>query len=122
MINNKKLNDFYKKLSEKSKTFIGYPCSVDYDYSELYPFLQFAINNIGDPTLPSSADMNSHDFEREVLSFLRIFLKLPKITGGAMSPMADQKVIYMRFILPVNYILTEWFIILKLHIIVFRKT
>lgn len=77
MIKNKQLNDFYKTIGEKAKTFIGYPCATDFDYSELYPFLSYALNNIGDPSLSSSAGMNSHAFEREVLSFYADLFKAP---------------------------------------------
>ncbi|HRB80526.1 MAG TPA: hypothetical protein PKY86_09970, partial [Niabella sp.] len=77
MTNFDKLNSFYQKVSEKSKTYIGYPTAVDFDYSELYPFLQFALNNIGDPTLPSSSEFNTHSFELEVLSFFAELFKAP---------------------------------------------
>lgn len=77
MRSHKKLNDFYNKVQEKSRSYIGYPCATDFDYSELYPFLQYSLNNIGDPSLPSSSDLNSHSFEREVLSFFAQLFKAP---------------------------------------------
>lgn len=78
MINNKKLQEFYERVQEKSKRYIGYPSAVDFDYSELYPFLQYSLNNVGDPTLPSSSDMNSHSFERDVLLFFAHLFKAPE--------------------------------------------
>ncbi len=77
MFDHKKLKDFYHAVQEKSASYIGYPCASDFDYSELYPFLQYPLNNVGDPFLPSSSDLNSHVFEREVLSFFARLFKAP---------------------------------------------
>jgi len=77
MNNHKKLQDFFHAIQRKSETYIGYPCASDFDYSELYPFLQYPLNNVGDPFLPSSSDLDSHDFEREVLSFFARLFKAP---------------------------------------------
>ncbi|MCI5221488.1 MAG: histidine decarboxylase [Candidatus Electrothrix sp. AR4] len=64
-----RLAQLYKRLQEKSGTFIGYPCSLDFDYSELYNFFDFAINNVGDPFVSSNYQVNTHEIEREVLEF-----------------------------------------------------
>jgi histidine decarboxylase len=64
-----KLAQLHRKLQEKSASFIGYPCNLDFDYSELHNFFQFAINNVGDPFVSSNYQVNTHEFEQEVLSF-----------------------------------------------------
>lgn len=64
-----KIAQLYRKLQEKSESFIGYPCSLDFDYSELYKFFRFALNNVGDPFVSSNYQVNTHEIEREVLSF-----------------------------------------------------
>lgn len=63
------LDQLYKKIQEKSKTFIGYPCNINFDYSELYRFLKYAVNNVGDPFVSSNYRVNTHEIEREVLHF-----------------------------------------------------
>lgn len=65
----KKLDDLYNELREAASMVTGYPCNLDFDYSELYPFLAFHINNIGDPSEPSNYRVNTHDIECEVLAF-----------------------------------------------------
>ena len=64
-----KLAQLYRKLQEKSDSFIGYPCNLDFDYAELDKFFRFAINNVGDPFVSSNYQVNTHEIEREVLSF-----------------------------------------------------
>jgi histidine decarboxylase len=68
-----RLDNFYRDIQRESELFLGYPCNGVFDYSPLYHFLQYPINNIGDPYLPSNYHLNTHDFEREVL---RIFQQL----------------------------------------------
>ena len=65
----KKLRHLYRKLKILKKTFLGYPCDAKFDYSPLYKFLEFPINNVGDPFEPSTYRLQTKDFEREVLKF-----------------------------------------------------
>lgn len=49
---------------------LGYPATRTLDFSPLYPFMDFLLNNIGDPF--ASADcfrMNTHAIEREVIAW-----------------------------------------------------
>lgn len=64
-----KLDKLYIKIQEESNHFIGYPCNIDFDYSELFRFLKKPINNVGDPFVSSNYHVNTHEFEREVLKF-----------------------------------------------------
>ena len=59
---------FLNKIRQRSKTYIGYPAAVDYDYKEVYPLLDFALNNVGDPYVTSN-DMQTKVFEQEVVKF-----------------------------------------------------
>jgi histidine decarboxylase len=70
------LNSFFKKIESRAKNYIGYPAGRTFDYSELYPFLNCSLNNIGDPFV-ESGDMHSKVFEREVLSFFAEIFKAP---------------------------------------------
>lgn len=64
-----RLDQLYQDLERESKTFVGYPCNCMFDYSELFRFLQFPINNVGDPYAPSTFRIHTKDIEREVLSW-----------------------------------------------------
>ena len=56
---------------------VGYPVAFDFDYSALAPFLSFSLNNAGDPFMPMTYLLNSHDFEREVVSFYAQLTRAP---------------------------------------------
>jgi histidine decarboxylase len=62
------LDTLFAELQHHRHTMVGYPCNQNFDYSPLYRFLQFSINNIGDPFATSNLRINSHALEREVLS------------------------------------------------------
>jgi histidine decarboxylase len=67
--NNTRLEELYEELLEKSELMLGYPCTGRFDYSDLYRFLQFTINNVGDPFIPSNYGVNSRELECEVLKW-----------------------------------------------------
>ena len=62
-----RLDELYQELGDISPRTIGYPCNQAWDYSELYRFLEFSINNVGDPFEGSNFRLNTHEFECEVL-------------------------------------------------------
>ncbi len=55
----------------------GYPVNLDFDYSELYPLLRFAANNVGDPFGYSRYQSNTHETEREVVRKIAELMRLP---------------------------------------------
>lgn len=65
----RRLDGEYERLKVLEKTFIGYPCDAEFDYSPLFKFLEFPINNVGDPFEPSTYRLQTKTFEREVLKF-----------------------------------------------------
>lgn len=79
--NRAELDELRQKTEERSSKFLGYPCNLLYDYTELYPFFAFSINNIGDPFVESLYGMNTKDFEKEVLSFFMELYHAPKETS-----------------------------------------
>jgi histidine decarboxylase len=72
-----RLDNFYQDIQQESDLFLGYPCNGIFDYSPLYRFLQYPLNNVGDPYLPSNYHLNTHDFEREVLSIFQELTQAP---------------------------------------------
>ncbi|KTD51468.1 pyridoxal-dependent decarboxylase [Legionella quinlivanii] len=64
-----KLAMYLAKLKEKTTTHAGYPYNLNYNYDELIPFLKFSLNNLGDPFVQSNYQIESREFELEVLEF-----------------------------------------------------
>lgn len=66
-------NQTLEKLLEEVKLntghFMGYPVSKDFNYSELTPFLEYPMNNLGDPFVPSTYAVGSRELEKEVVKF-----------------------------------------------------
>ncbi|MCW3467182.1 histidine decarboxylase [Chitinophaga nivalis] len=73
-----RLHAYMEKAEERSKYFIGYPIAQDFDYSELYPLLRLPLNNVGDPMVESTYDLNSRSLEQEVLQFFAELLRAPE--------------------------------------------
>lgn len=58
-----RLERFLERLRQTAELEIGYPVAFDFDYSDLVPFLSFSLNNAGDPFMPMTYLLNSHEFE-----------------------------------------------------------
>lgn len=67
--NRKTLEDLKQVFDVEADHFLGYPCNREFDYSPLYTFLRYPMNNVGDPYEPSNFHLNSHELEKDVLSF-----------------------------------------------------
>lgn len=70
-----RLTRFQAEIEQLAGTMVGYPCSQDFDYPEITPFLQFSLNNVGDPFAESIYRENSYAFEREVVAFFQKHLR-----------------------------------------------
>lgn len=77
-VHQKRLKELLQSVETKANHFLGYPCSHDFDYSCLFPFLAYPINNVGDPYTESNYQLNSHAFEREVISFFSGLTNAPE--------------------------------------------
>ncbi len=64
-----RFNELLQNVREARDSFLGYPVSKDFDYSELYEFLKYPINNLGDPFESSTYKVQTHEIEREVVTF-----------------------------------------------------
>ena len=73
----KQLDRFLDRLKHDAELEIGYPVAFDFDYSALTPFLSFSLNNAGDPFMPMTYLLNSHDFEQEVVAFFAGLARAP---------------------------------------------
>ncbi|MDX1455774.1 MAG: histidine decarboxylase [Gammaproteobacteria bacterium] len=65
----KRLAELLDRTSERRDSYLGYPVSKDFDYSELADFLKVPLNNLGDPFTASTWQVDSREFEREVVEF-----------------------------------------------------
>jgi histidine decarboxylase len=63
------LDDLYQYICDEFRTFVGYPCRGDLDYTELVRFLHYPINNVGDPFVPSTYRLHTREIELEVLEW-----------------------------------------------------
>ncbi len=72
-----KLDDLHEQLRVISLRNVGYPCNQDFDYSELFRFLHFSANNVGDPFHSTNYRLNTMEFEREVLADFARFTHAP---------------------------------------------
>ena len=71
----KRLAAFIGEMENLTPSFVGYPCSQDFDYPEITPLLRFSLNNVGDPFGESLYRENSFAFEREVIAFFQKHLR-----------------------------------------------
>lgn len=73
-----RLDSYIAQVKGRVTSFIGYPISTDFDYSELYSLFKYPLNNLGDPLIESTYDLNSRSIEREVVQFFCEIFKAPK--------------------------------------------
>jgi histidine decarboxylase len=73
-----KLDALYARFEKLDRYCVGYPCNQEFDYSELFRFLKFSINNVGDPYQGSNYTQNTHDIERDVVNDFAKFTKAPE--------------------------------------------
>lgn len=72
-----RLDEMYQLYHTETQRLLGYPCSATFDYSPLYRFLAFPLNNLGDPFRPSHTRLQTHDLECEVLAEFARFTRAP---------------------------------------------
>ena len=78
--NKERLDALYDTFVKRSKRVLGYPANFLYNYTDLYRFFAFTINNIGDPFVQGMYDLNTHIFEQEVVSFFARLYHAPEDT------------------------------------------
>jgi histidine decarboxylase len=71
------LEAYDKFLQQRSVVHFGYPYNLMYDHSELYQFMKYSINNLGDPFVPSNYGIHSRQFECAVIDFFAQLWNMP---------------------------------------------
>jgi histidine decarboxylase len=72
------LDQYLDRLRKAAEREIGYPVAFDFDYRALLPFLSFSLNNAGDPFMPMTYLLNTHEFEQEVVAFFAQLARAPQ--------------------------------------------
>lgn len=72
------LKAYDQLLQGKSSVHFGYPYNLMYDHAELYEFMKYSINNLGDPYVPSNYGVHSRQFECAVIDFFADLWKMEK--------------------------------------------
>lgn len=72
-----RLDELFHLYHAETQRLLGYPCTATFDYSPLYRFLAFPLNNVGDPFRPSNTRLQTHELEREVLAMFAGFTHAP---------------------------------------------
>lgn len=90
-----KLNRLKEQLTIARDSFLGYPVSKDFDYSDLNEFFQFPINNLGDPFEKGTYQVQTHEMEREVVAFFaKLFRAYPKDFWGYVTNGGSESNLY----------------------------
>jgi histidine decarboxylase len=87
------------KVIIASDKFLGYPVSKDFDYSRLYEFLKYPINNLGDPFEDSTYKVQTHEMERVVIAFFaKLFRANPLDYWGYVTNGGSESNLYGLYI------------------------
>mmetsp|Transcript_110 Transcript_110/g.193 ORF Transcript_110/g.193 Transcript_110/m.193 type:complete len:422 (-) Transcript_110:407-1672(-) len=62
-----RLDELLERVKEKTAVHLGYPYNLKQSYSDLRPFMDFFLNNLGDAYARSNYGINTQDIEREVI-------------------------------------------------------
>lgn len=71
------LDALYLHLQSKMRSSVGYPCNQNFDYQPLHRFLEFSLNNLGDPFAESNYKINTQAIEREVIQTFAELMHAP---------------------------------------------
>lgn len=94
-----KLTALLNDVREARDSFLGYPVSKDFNYEPLYEFLQYPINNLGDPFESSTYKVQTHEIEREVVDFFaKLFRANPKDYWGYVTNGGSESNLYGLYI------------------------
>lgn len=89
------LQKLSEELNTARNTFLGYPVSKDFDYSELYDFFKYPINNLGDPFERGTYKVQTHKMEREVVVFFaKLFKANPRDFWGYVTNGGSESNLY----------------------------
>ncbi len=90
-----RLENLKQELEKARDSFLGYPVSKDFDYSELNSFMKYPINNLGDPFEDGTYKVETHKMEREVVGFFaKLFRAKPNDYWGYVTNGGSESNLY----------------------------
>ncbi len=66
-----------EQFDREGATNIGFPGAVDFDYTELFPFFRYLLNNVGDPFVDGLGRLHTKGLERHVVAFFADLFRAP---------------------------------------------
>lgn len=75
---NARLQRLYASISGRQHRHLGYPNALDLDNAMLAPFLDLALNNVGDPFVGNNG-LNTFELEKEVINEFADLLHAPLV-------------------------------------------
>jgi histidine decarboxylase len=92
---NKIIDNLLTRIIENKEKVLGYPVAKDFDYSPLYDFLKYPVNNVGDPFEESTYKVQTHEMECEVVEFFaELFRADPKNHWGYVTNGGSESNLY----------------------------
>jgi histidine decarboxylase len=73
-----RLERVFERMKAANDVSLGYPSAKDFDYSALNRYLQFPVNNVGDPFADATYRVETREFEREVVEFFAELFRAPR--------------------------------------------
>lgn len=91
-----RLQQLDQDMAKSRQMVLGYPTSKDFDYSAINHFLDYPINNIGDPYEEGSTyKVHTHDMEQEVVRFFaKLFRANPQDYWGYVTNGSSESNLY----------------------------
>ena len=77
-----RFDELLDEVQSASRLQVGYPTNQTYEYGGLSAFLDYSINNVGDPFHESNYRSNTHAFEREVIARFAGLMRISPTTPG----------------------------------------
>ena len=77
-----RLDKLYSDFTYYRNHQTGYPINQAFDYAELFRFLEFPVNNIGDPFFDTLFSTSTHEIEQEVVKEFSDLTNAPKDVWG----------------------------------------
>jgi hypothetical protein len=71
------LKEYKEHLKERTSHHLGYPYNLNLQHKDLGEFLQYSINNLGDPFDRSSYGVHARAFEVQILQYFAHLWKIP---------------------------------------------
>lgn len=99
----KQLSDFLVKLDNSMAYYAGFPPNTQFDYTELYPFLTYPINNLGDPFSERKNPHSTHLFEQEVLQYMARLFDAPADFSGYVTNGGTEGNLYGLYLARTHY-------------------